>query len=207
VLQNWRISLVLSTVQRVCRCARMHVVAYRWEHAPWRWRHLRSMDCRNICPSQRLRRAVWASSLWSRLPSPWWHSRLLDSNRNWWPVNKQQYTVLFWYSGPRPTTWQQTFHYSVLKERASSEHKCYKALFLVTWQRVVTASVVRWSEFLLQNGDVMRFMWGTNWIYICYVEESRPPLWSSSWLQNGYVRVLCLLWGRNMNLYMLCRRN
>jgi hypothetical protein len=29
-------------------------------------------------------------------------------------------------------------------------------------------------------------MWGTNWIYICYVEESRPPLWSSgqiSWLQ------------------------
>jgi hypothetical protein len=31
------------------------------------------------------------------------------------------------------------------------------------------------------------FLWGTNWIYICYVEESRPPLWSSgqsSWLQN-----------------------
>jgi hypothetical protein len=23
------------------------------------------------------------------------------------------------------------------------------------------------------------FLWGTNWIYICYVEESRPPLWSS----------------------------
>jgi hypothetical protein len=35
----------------------------------------------------------------------------------------------------------------------------------------------------LHNGDVV---WGTNWIYICYVEESRPPLWSSdqsSWLQ------------------------
>jgi hypothetical protein len=34
--------------------------------------------------------------------------------------------------------------------------------------------------------DVMCFLWGTNWIYICYVEESRPPLWSSgqsSWLQ------------------------
>jgi hypothetical protein len=30
------------------------------------------------------------------------------------------------------------------------------------------------------------FLWDTNWIYICYVEESRPPLWSSgqsSWLQ------------------------
>jgi hypothetical protein len=32
------------------------------------------------------------------------------------------------------------------------------------------------------------FLWGTNWIYICYVEESRPPQWSSgqsSWLYNG----------------------
>jgi hypothetical protein len=30
------------------------------------------------------------------------------------------------------------------------------------------------------------FLWGTNWIYIYYVEESRPPLWSSgqsSWIQ------------------------
>jgi hypothetical protein len=36
-------------------------------------------------------------------------------------------------------------------------------------------------------------------IYICYVEESRPPLWSSgqsSWLQNG--DVLCFLWGTNL---------
>jgi hypothetical protein len=42
------------------------------------------------------------------------------------------------------------------------------------------------------------FLWVTKWIYICYVEESRPPLWSSgqsSWLQNG--DVLCLLWGMN----------
>jgi hypothetical protein len=34
--------------------------------------------------------------------------------------------------------------------------------------------------------NVLWFLWGTNWIYICYVEESRPPLWSSgqsSWLQ------------------------
>jgi hypothetical protein len=22
-------------------------------------------------------------------------------------------------------------------------------------------------------------LWGTNWVYICYVEESRPPLWSN----------------------------
>jgi hypothetical protein len=37
----------------------------------------------------------------------------------------------------------------------------------------------------LQNVDVLWFLWGTNWIYICYVEES--GLWSSgqsSWLQN-----------------------
>jgi hypothetical protein len=50
----------------------------------------------------------------------------------------------------------------------------------------------------LQNGDVLCFLWGTNWIYVCYVEESRLPLWSSgqsSWLQNGHV--LCFLWGTN----------
>jgi hypothetical protein len=37
----------------------------------------------------------------------------------------------------------------------------------------------------LQNGDVLCLLWGTNWIYICYVEESRPSLWSncqSCWL-------------------------
>jgi hypothetical protein len=47
----------------------------------------------------------------------------------------------------------------------------------------------------LHNGDILCLLWGTNWIYICYVEESRPPLWSSgqsSWLQNG--DVLCFLW-------------
>jgi hypothetical protein len=30
----------------------------------------------------------------------------------------------------------------------------------------------------LQGGDVLCFLWGTNWIYICYEEGSRPPLWS-----------------------------
>jgi hypothetical protein len=38
----------------------------------------------------------------------------------------------------------------------------------------------------LQNGDVLCFPWGTNWIYICCKEESRPPLSSSgqsTWLQ------------------------
>jgi hypothetical protein len=50
----------------------------------------------------------------------------------------------------------------------------------------------------LQNGAVFCFLWGTNWIYVCYVEESRSPLWTtgqSSWLQNG--DVLCFLWGAN----------
>jgi hypothetical protein len=50
----------------------------------------------------------------------------------------------------------------------------------------------------LQNGDVLCFLWGTNWIYICYIEGSRPSLWSSgqnSWLQNG--DILCSLWGTN----------
>jgi hypothetical protein len=50
----------------------------------------------------------------------------------------------------------------------------------------------------LQNGDVLCFLWGTNWTYICYVQESRPPLWSSgqsSWLQN--IDVMCFMWGTN----------
>jgi hypothetical protein len=56
----------------------------------------------------------------------------------------------------------------------------------------------------LQNADVLSFLWGTNWIYICCVEESRPPLWSSgqgSWLHNG--DVLCFLWGTNW-IYICC---
>jgi hypothetical protein len=55
------------------------------------------------------------------------------------------------------------------------------------------------------NGDVLCFLWVTNWIYICYVEESRPPLWSSgqsSWPHNW--DVLCFLWGTNW-IFMLCR--
>jgi hypothetical protein len=50
----------------------------------------------------------------------------------------------------------------------------------------------------LRSGVVLCFLWGTNWIYICYVEESRPPLRSSgqcSWLLNG--DILCFLWGTN----------
>jgi hypothetical protein len=47
------------------------------------------------------------------------------------------------------------------------------------------------SSWLLNRG-VFCYLWGTNWIYICYIEENRPPLWSSgqsSWLLNG--GVLC----------------
>jgi hypothetical protein len=49
------------------------------------------------------------------------------------------------------------------------------------------------------------FLWSTNWIYICYVEESRLPLWpsgQSSWLQSG--DVLCFLWGTSMNTIYIC---
>jgi hypothetical protein len=53
-------------------------------------------------------------------------------------------------------------------------------------------------EMYCASCDVLCFLWGTNWIYMCYVEESRPPLCSSgqsSWLQNW--DVLCFLWGTN----------
>jgi hypothetical protein len=68
----------------------------------------------------------------------------------------------------------------------------------VMWKKVdCFCSLVDKSSWL-QNGDVLCFLWGTNWICIRYVEESRPPLWSSgqsSWLHNG--DVLCFLLGRN----------
>jgi hypothetical protein len=39
----------------------------------------------------------------------------------------------------------------------------------------------------LQNGDVFCFLWGTNWIYVCYLEESRPHLWSNS--QRSFLQI------------------
>jgi hypothetical protein len=53
-----------------------------------------------------------------------------------------------------------------------------------------------WSPLCFSFRDVLCFLWGTSWIYICYVEESRPPLWSSGqsyWLHNG--DELWFLWG------------
>jgi hypothetical protein len=53
----------------------------------------------------------------------------------------------------------------------------------------------------LRNGDVL-FPVGYE-LNFCYVEESRPPLWSSaqsSWLHNG--DVLCSLWGTNRICYV-----
>jgi hypothetical protein len=63
--------------------------------------------------------------------------------------------------------------------------------------------VVRVSDY---RTDMYCFLWGTNWIYICYVKESRLPLWSSdqsSWLQSG--DVLCFPWGTNW-IYIYCGR-
>jgi hypothetical protein len=54
------------------------------------------------------------------------------------------------------------------------------------------------QSFWLQNGDVLCFLWDRSWIYIFYVEESRPSVWSSgqsSWLHNG--DVFCFLWSTN----------
>jgi hypothetical protein len=55
------------------------------------------------------------------------------------------------------------------------------------------ASIVQpplWSSgqsYCLQNGDVLCFLWGTNWIYICYVEErgSKMEAWYPDWLTVG----------------------
>jgi hypothetical protein len=87
-----------------------------------------------------------------------------------------------------------TYLYIMIFEFSSRISKIYCVLWTASGQS-------SW----LENGDVLCFLWGTNWIYtsICYVEESRPPLWSSgqsSWLQIG--DVLCFL--RGMNWIYIC---
>jgi hypothetical protein len=65
------------------------------------------------------------------------------------------------------------------KHKVSYNFLCIRASY---WPPLWSSGHSSW----LQNGDVLCFLWGTNWIYICYVEESRPSLWSSgqsSWLQ------------------------
>jgi hypothetical protein len=60
----------------------------------------------------------------------------------------------------------------------------FSILLVAFWPSLWSSGQSSW----LHNGDVLCFLWVTNWIYICYVEESRPSLWSSgqnSWLHNG----------------------
>jgi hypothetical protein len=75
--------------------------------------------------------------------------------------------------------------------RKHSLHLFY-SVNTIDWPPLWSSGQSSW----LHNGDVLCFLWGTNWIYISYVKESRPPLWSSGqsyWLHNG--DVLCFLWG------------
>jgi hypothetical protein len=79
--------------------------------------------------------------------------------------------------------------------------RCTLNLYMLC-RRKKTVSVVQWSEFLAtQRRCIVSCEVQTE--CICYVEESRPPLWFSGqsfWLKNG--DVLCFLWGRNW-IYML----
>jgi hypothetical protein len=72
-------------------------------------------------------------------------------------------------------TWQNN--------KAMIANKLYENMAEFTYlEMVITYWMPLWSSgqsSWLQNGDVLCFLWGTNWIYICYVEEGRPPLWSS----------------------------
>jgi hypothetical protein len=98
-----------------------------------------------------------------------------------------------------PLTLQSSFprdagcHLSSCRERQMYLSKYYS--------ESLSAGLPLWSSgqsSWLHNGDVLCFLWGTNSIYVCYVEESRLPLWpsgQSSWLHNGDVS--CFLWGTN----------
>jgi hypothetical protein len=53
--------------------------------------------------------------------------------------------------------------------------QCNLRGYKVLWPPLWSSGQSSW----LQNGDVLCFLWSTNWIYVCYIEESRLPLWSS----------------------------
>jgi hypothetical protein len=86
-----------------------------------------------------------------------------------------QYTRLF---HSVTTTWIVTpgtsnkHVYSYIKQRLIQPVIC-RVQYL---ERVLKVRSPRlWAsgqDSWLQNGDVFCFLWGTNWIYICYVEES-----------------------------------
>jgi hypothetical protein len=89
------------------------------------------------------------------------------------------------------TVWRQACWYdSGIKHILPTRRISASELQLLIWPPLWSSGQSSW----LHNEDVLCFLWGTNWIYICYVEERRPPLWSSgqsSWLYNG--DVLCFL--------------
>jgi hypothetical protein len=66
--------------------------------------------------------------------------------------------------------------------------RAYIIIIFIIILLLLTASVV-WESSWLQNGSVLCFLCGTNWIYIWYIEESRPSLWSDFLATDLEVRV------------------
>jgi hypothetical protein len=163
---------------------------------PWNWMHASTHHLvHNIC---------------SKTPGQLrlvWHASTVRWSVTWFSVTDAYIRVLGVPAGPR-VTWgscngtsstypsvmigvTENISYSTAKTSRSTTmnvpyscSNCQQYIF----QRPPLCSSGQSSW--LHNEDVLWFLWGTNWIYICYVEESRPPLCSSgqsSWLQNGDV--------------------
>jgi hypothetical protein len=102
-------------------------------------------------------------------------------------VDLSYFFNLFFHRSPPCPSWSSTLT-SSLRVLRTCEY------FLKVWTPLWFSG----QSYSLQSGDVLCFLWGCNRIYVCYVEESRPPLRSSgqsSWLHNG--DVLCFLLGTN----------
>jgi hypothetical protein len=65
--------------------------------------------------------------------------------------------------------------------------------YTVFWPSLWSSGQSSW----LQNREVLCFLWSTNWIYICYVEESRPPLGLVVRVPGYRTEKYCFLWGTN----------
>jgi hypothetical protein len=97
------------------------------------------------------------------------------------------------------------FVWEQLIDELNTENACYVLVKHAFIRRLrCKICVFLWSSgqsSWVHNGDVLCFMWGTNLIYICYVEECRPPLWSTE------RRCIVFHVRYELNVYILCRVN
>jgi hypothetical protein len=63
-------------------------------------------------------------------------------------------------------------NYVLIQMLYSNVESTYIYMTFAVWNDCLCGLMVRFPGY-----RTVCFLWGTNWSYICYVEESRPPVW------------------------------